>query len=91
MEISMTTMSQNGQVVIPVEIRKDAGITASTKFLVFNQGGNVLLKILRKETLAKDILLLEKIERSEEHIKSGKFTKVDSRTSDEDIDDILMG
>ena len=72
MEISITKMSQNGQVVIPSEIRKDAKIGASTKFLVFNEGGNILLKQLRRENLTKDMELIEKIERSEEQIAKGK-------------------
>ena len=72
MEVSITKMSENGQVVIPSEIRKDAGIKPSTKFIVFNQGGNILLKQIRKEAIAKDMELIEKIQRSEEQIKKGK-------------------
>jgi AbrB family looped-hinge helix DNA binding protein len=60
MEISITKMSPNGQIVIPVEIRRDAGIKPSTKFIVFNEGGNILLKQLRKKSLAKDMGLLKK-------------------------------
>ena len=90
MEVSITKMSKNGQVVIPAEIRKDAGIKPSTKFLVFNEGGNILLKMIRKEALANDLHLLEKIGRSEEQIKAGKFIKGDTVMSDEEIDDLLM-
>ena len=90
MEVAITKMSENGQVVIPAEVRKDAGISPSTKFLVFNEGGNILLKMIRKETLAKDMHLLERINRSEEQIKAGKFTKADVKMSEEEIDDLLM-
>ena len=90
MEVSITTLSQNGQVVIPAEIRRDAGIKPSTRFLVFNQGGNILLKVIRKESLAKDMALLEMIERSEEQIRTGKFLKADTSASDEEIDELLM-
>lgn len=90
MEVSITKLSENGQVVIPAEIRKDAGIKPSTKFLVFNEGGNILLKIIRKETLARDIQLIEAIERSEEQISSGKAVKANISTGDEEIDDLLM-
>lgn len=90
MEVAITKLSENGQVVIPAEIRRDAGIMPSTKFLVFNEGGNILLKMIRKEALAKDMHLLEMIERSEQQIKAGRFTKADTSTSDEDIDDLLM-
>ena len=91
MEVSITKLSENGQVVIPAEIRKDAGLKKATKFLVFNEGGNILLKMIRKEDLAKDMHLLERIERSEEQIKAGKCTKVDIKMNDEEIDDLLMG
>ncbi len=90
MEVSITKLSENGQVVIPAEIRKDAGIKPSTKFLVFNEGGNILLKMIKKEILARDIHLIEDIERSEEQISSGKAVKADTSMSDEEIDDLLM-
>lgn len=90
MEVAITKMSENGQVVIPVEVRRDAGIKPSTKFLVFNEGGNILLKMIKRESLARDIHLLEMIERSEEQIKAGKFTRADTSRSDQEIDDLLM-
>ena len=91
MEVSITKMSPNGQVVIPAEIRLDAGLKPSAKFLVFNQGGNILLKQIKKEKLAGDMALLERIQRSEEQIESGKVTKADMSMSDDEIDDLLMG
>jgi AbrB family looped-hinge helix DNA binding protein len=90
MEISITKMSDNGQVVIPAEIRRDAKIKPSTKFLVINEDGNILLKVLNKEELAKDLHLLEKIERSEKQIKEGKAVKANTKMSDEEIDALLM-
>ena len=89
MEVAITKMSENGQVVIPAEIRRDAQIKPFTKFLVFNEGGNILLKIIQKEVLVKDMHLLEMIERSEGQIKGGKFIKADTSMSDEKIDDLL--
>ena len=90
MEISITKISENGQVVIPSEIRKDAGIKPSTKFIVFNEGGNIMLKQINKEALKEDMLLIEKIKKSEEQIKEGKFVKADTSMDDEKIDDLLM-
>ncbi|MFH0978911.1 MAG: AbrB/MazE/SpoVT family DNA-binding domain-containing protein [Candidatus Woesearchaeota archaeon] len=90
MEVAITKMSENGQVVIPAEVRKDAGIKPSTKFLVFNEDGNIMLKQIRKEALKEDILLIEKIRSSEKQIKKGKFVKADTSMSDEEIDDLLM-
>lgn len=90
MEVSITKMSENGQVVIPVEIRKDAKLKPSTKFIVFNQDGNIMLKRISKEALAKDMELIETIHKSEEQIKKGKFTKADTSLSVDEIDDLLM-
>jgi len=90
MEIAITKMSRNGQVVIPSEVRNDANIKPSTKFLVFNEGGNILLKQLKKETLTKDIELIEKIQKSEEQIREGKYIKATTGMKDEEIDDLLM-
>ena len=90
MEVSITKMSENGQIVIPIEIRKDAGIKPSTKFLVFNDGGNILLKVIKKEGLVDDLHLLEMIERSEEQIKAGRFKKADTKMTAEEINNLLM-
>ena len=90
MEVSITKLSENGQVVIPAEIRRDAELNPSTKFLVFNEGGNILLKVIKKETLARDIHLLEAIGKSEKQIRSGKAVKADTSMDDDEIDDLLM-
>ena len=90
MEVAITKMSKNGQIVIPSEIRKDAGIKPSTKFIVFNEGGNIMLKQIKKEALREDMLLIEKIRKSEEEIKEGKFIKAGTSMEDEKIDDLLM-
>ncbi|MBU0665773.1 MAG: AbrB/MazE/SpoVT family DNA-binding domain-containing protein [Nanoarchaeota archaeon] len=91
MEVALTKISRNGQVVIPSEVRRDAGIKPATQFLVFNEDGNILLKQIKKESLRSDMLLIDKIKRSEDEIKDGKFIKVDTKISDEEIDDLLMG
>ena len=90
MELAITTMSKNGQVVIPAEVREDAGLQPSTKFIVFNDGANILLKAIKQEELLEDMKLIESIKRSEKQIKEGKFVKVDTRMSDEEIDNLLM-
>ncbi|MDD5086872.1 MAG: AbrB/MazE/SpoVT family DNA-binding domain-containing protein [Candidatus Nanoarchaeia archaeon] len=90
MEVSITKMSQNGQIVIPSEIRRNAGIKPSTKFIVFNEDGNILLKQIKKETLSKDMKLIDKILISEEQIKKGKSIKADTSMKDEEIDDLLI-
>ena len=90
MEVAITKMSDNGQVVIPIEIRKDADIHPSTKFLIFNDDGNILLKKIKEDSLKEDLELLEKIRKSEEQIKKGRFVKVSTKMSEEEIDKLLM-
>ena len=37
------------------------------------------------------MMLMDKIRRSEEEIKKGRFVKADTKMSDEEIDDLLIG
>lgn len=90
MEVAITKMSQNGQVVIPSEIRKDAGIKPSTKFIVFNEGGNILLKQIKKESLRNDLKLIDSVRASEGDIERGRITKANTDMDDKEIDDLLM-
>jgi len=90
MEISLTKLSPNGQVVIPSEIRKEAGLKPSTKFLVFNESGNILLKQIRAASLRKDMKLIERIQMTEEQIAKEDVVKANTGLSDEEIDDLLM-
>ncbi len=89
MEFAITKMSENGQVVIPKEIRKEAKLKPATKFLVFSEKGNIYLKVI-KNSLPKDLQLLEDIRESEEEIKKGRFVKADTSMSPEEIDRLLM-
>lgn len=91
MEVSITKISDNGQIVIPAEVRKDAGIGAATKFLVFNQGGDIVLKQIRKEELAKSMEIFDRLRRSEEQIQKGRYVKANTKMNDEDIDRLLVG
>jgi len=91
MEISITKLSPNGQVVIPSEIRKEANLQAATKFLVFSQDGNIMLKQLRKDALSRDMEFILKLRKSEEQISGGKSVTAESGMKDEEIDDLLMG
>lgn len=90
MEVAITKMSQNGQIVIPSEIRREAKILPSSKFIVFSSDGNILLKRIDKCSLAKDMALIEAIDRSEQQIARGKVTHANTSASDEEIDDLLM-
>tara|TARA_Y100000310_G_C20610398_1_gene777707 strand:+ start:1022 stop:1279 length:258 start_codon:yes stop_codon:yes gene_type:complete len=60
MEVSITKISKNGQVVIPSEIRKEAKIKPFTKFLVFNdKKGNIFLKRIKRDRLLEDVMEAE--------------------------------
>ena len=89
MEVGLTKMSQNGQIVIPVEIRRDARIKPYDKFLVLNKGGNIILKPINTSALSKELELSEKISKSESQIKKGRFVKADTRMTAGEIDRLL--
>jgi AbrB family looped-hinge helix DNA binding protein len=54
MEVSVTTISRNGQIVIPTDIRKALGIEAFEKFLVFGEGDVIIIKRMNKDLLKKE-------------------------------------
>ena len=89
MEVALTKISPNGQIVIPVEVRRDARIKPHSKFLVFNKGGNILLKPVDTTILSNEMDLMVKIKRSEKQIKTGSFIKADTKMSLEEMDDLL--
>jgi len=89
MEVAITKMSENGQVVIPSEIRKEAGIEPATKFIVLNKKGDIYLKRIDKKML-RYFGLVERVGRSERQIKEGKYLEVDTRMSPDEIDKIIM-
>ena len=53
-EPEVTTISEKGQVVIPLSIRKELGIKPKTKFLVFGRGDTVIMKRLELPDLKKE-------------------------------------
>ena len=48
------------------------------------------LKQIKKESLSKDMELIEKVLRSEDQIKKGKVISANINMKDEEIDDLLM-
>ncbi|MDG7040452.1 MAG: AbrB/MazE/SpoVT family DNA-binding domain-containing protein [Nitrososphaerota archaeon] len=53
-EVEITTVSEKGQVVIPQSLRRELGIGAGTKFLVFGKGDTVIMKKLRLPDVEKE-------------------------------------
>jgi len=89
MEISMTKMSQNGQIVIPSEIRLNAKLKPTDKFLVFNIGKNVILKQIGESDLNFEVELMQKISKAENQIKNNQSIKAKTSMSGEEILNIL--
>ncbi len=91
MEVSITKMSPNGQVVIPAEIRRDSKLKPQTKFLIFNENGNIMLKPINDKMLIEEMDLMNRIEKGEEDVRKGRVIKADTNMSFKEIDDLLMG
>lgn len=90
MGLNLTKMSKNGQVVIPLEIRKQAKFKPATKLLVINKGNTVILKKVTEEEILHEIEVMESIDRAEDDFKAGRYVEVDGSMSAEEMDDLLM-
>lgn len=90
MEVAVTKIAQNGQVVIPVEIRKEAKIKPSEKFIVYYNGAEIMLKPIEGKSFLEEMQLLAKIKLAEDEIKAGKVVIADSKMSEKKIDKLLM-
>ncbi len=53
-EPQVTTISEKGQVVIPQSIRKQMGIKAKNKFLIYGKGDTIIMKKLEIPDLKKE-------------------------------------
>ena len=82
MEVSITTISKNGQIVIPSDIRVAMGIGPSEKFLVVGEGDTIVLKRLSRESLKREMNSLFAY-------FSGEFSKA-GITQQEAIEEIRM-
>lgn len=58
--IDITTLSSKGQVVIPQRLRKQLGMIAGVKIVIFTDGSNVLLKPLQSPSLNNFEKLIKK-------------------------------
>jgi AbrB family looped-hinge helix DNA binding protein len=85
MEVAMTKISKNGQIVIPLEIRKEADIKPSTKFMVVSKGKNILLKRVTEDSFSEEMKLMKIIERAEKQIREGKVIEVNPDVSTEEF------
>ena len=53
-EPEVTTISERGQVVIPLSIRKELGIKPKNKFLVYGRGDTIIMKKLSLPSLKRE-------------------------------------
>jgi len=53
-EPQVTTISEKGQVVIPLSIRKELGIKPKNKFLVYGKGDTIIMKKLSLPNLKRE-------------------------------------
>ena len=90
MEVDVTHISKNGQVVIPVKIRKAANIKPNNEFYVYNVGEKILLEPINKENIKRELGLLELIKDAEKQIEKGESITFESSTSLEEMDKKLM-
>ncbi len=88
--VEITRMSQNGQIVIPVDIRRSAKLKASTQFLVLSENGDIILKRIDKKII-EEMELIKKLNQSEKDIKEGRVVELDVKMSVKEMDKILMG
>ncbi len=89
MDIATTTISANGQIVIPAEIRRAANIAPATQFLVLHLGEHILLKALRPETFREEQDLLGKLAESREQVRKGEVRSIPAGTGAAQIGEIL--
>jgi AbrB family looped-hinge helix DNA binding protein len=76
-EIEITRMSSKGQVVIPIEMRKD--IKEGEKLLIIKSGNQIILKKANKmdEQMKEDIEFAKRTEEAWKEIESGKCTTME--------------
>lgn len=54
MDVALSTLSANGQIVIPAAIRRRLGLSEGTKFLIIEEGGSLVLKPLGQDVLEEE-------------------------------------
>ena len=83
MGLGITKISRNGQVVIPAEIRELMGIEPADRFLVINDGDDIVLRKLKKKTRKSE--LIELLASIQEDIETEGITKEDLEKAIEEV------
>jgi len=53
MQVELTRISEKGQVVIPSSLRKEMGIKKSDQFMIFGEGGTLILKKIETPSIKR--------------------------------------
>ena len=80
MEIEITKITSKGQVVIPQNIRRKAGLKEGERFLVYNNKDSIILKRTR------DLESVENTDEFEKTFKSMWKTAKERKISKEDVE-----
>ena len=85
-EIGITKMSSKGQVVIPLEMRKN--LKEGEKLLVIEQEGKIVIKRATKmdEQLQEDLEFARRTEEAWQRFDKGEFISVNSENLFEEMD-----
>ena len=83
MQVELTRISEKGQVVIPSSLRKEMGIKKSDQFIIFGEGGTVILKKIEKPAIKKTF---EEMSRPlQKAAKQAGLTKEDIKKAIKDV------
>ena len=83
MQVELTRISEKGQVVIPSSLRKEMRIKKSDQFMVFGEGGTVILKKIEIPTIKKTFD--EIANPLKEAAKQAGLTKADLKKAIKDV------
>jgi AbrB family looped-hinge helix DNA binding protein len=79
MNLDITKMGERGQIVIPQEIREKLKLKQGEKFLIINEGEDIIFrpsnKIKSLKQLEEDIIDMQIASKRWKEIEEGKFAK----------------
>jgi bifunctional DNA-binding transcriptional regulator/antitoxin component of YhaV-PrlF toxin-antitoxin module len=90
MALNITKMSANGQIVIPMPVRKSAKIKPASQFVVVPKGKDLLLKHISEEDILHEFDVMDRIDDGEHDIDEGRYVEADTSMGFEEIDELLM-
>ncbi|MDD9954049.1 MAG: AbrB/MazE/SpoVT family DNA-binding domain-containing protein [Candidatus Woesearchaeota archaeon] len=83
MQVELTRISEKGQVVIPSSLRREMGIQKADQFMIFGEGGTVILKKIETSVIKKTFDEVAKP--LQEAAKQAGLTKTDIQKAIKDV------